>query len=123
MRQREAAILLAASEWARAYYLIGYAVECALKACIARQFTLHSVPDRRLVLDFYTHDVEKLLGLTQLRTNLLADAQRQLNWAIVKDWSEQARYEPAISSLQAQDLYAACTKRKDGILPWLRKHW
>lgn len=83
----------------------------------------HAIPDKRLVQDFYTHDMEKLLGLTQLKAALLADTQRQINWAIVKDWSEQARYEPTISQIRAQDLCDACTKRKEGILPWLRKRW
>jgi hypothetical protein len=115
--------LLAAGEWAGAYYLVGYAVECALKACIAKQFTIHTVPDRRLVQDFYSHDLEKLLSLAQLRDALTADAQRRLHWIVIKDWSEQARYEPTISPIGAQSMYSACTKRKDGILPWLRKHW
>lgn len=122
-RQREAEALLAVGFWAGAYYLSGYAVECALKACIARQFLLHAVPDRKLVQDFYTHDLERLLGLTQLRPTLLADSQRQLHWAIIKDWSEQARYHPLITAPQAQDMHRACTSRKGGILPWLRKHW
>ena len=33
-RIEDAQALLAASRWAGAYYLAGYAVECALKACV-----------------------------------------------------------------------------------------
>ena len=35
VRIDEAGVLLAAGRWSGAYYLAGYAVECALKACIA----------------------------------------------------------------------------------------
>ena len=37
MRIREAKALLDAKEWDGAYYLAGYAVECALKACIIKR--------------------------------------------------------------------------------------
>ena len=36
VRAAEAAALLAAGRWDGAYYLAGYAVECALKACVAK---------------------------------------------------------------------------------------
>jgi len=35
-RLDEAQALLIASRWSGAYYLVGYAVECAFKACIAK---------------------------------------------------------------------------------------
>jgi HEPN domain-containing protein len=35
-RLAEAQILLRAGMWSGAYYLVGYAVECGLKACIAK---------------------------------------------------------------------------------------
>ncbi len=44
IRIREAEILLAAGAWDGAYYLAGYAVECALKACIAKKTVEHSFP-------------------------------------------------------------------------------
>lgn len=36
LRLAEAQTLLAAARWSGAYYLSGYSVECALKACIAK---------------------------------------------------------------------------------------
>ena len=36
LRLKEAQVLLANGCWSGAYYLAGYAVECALKACIAK---------------------------------------------------------------------------------------
>lgn len=36
LRLRDADALLAARQWAAAYYLLGYCIECALKACVAK---------------------------------------------------------------------------------------
>jgi len=127
LRIREARLLLHAGSFQGAYYLAGYAVECALKACIARQFQQHDIPDRKHVNDVYSHDVDKLLDLAGLRPALQHDAATQpalkTNWNVVKDWSETARYEPSIAGQRAQDLYSACAGRRDGILGWLRNRW
>ena len=61
LRLRDAEVLLAAGQWAAAYYLLGYCIECALKACIAKQFLQHDVPDRKLVNSFYTRRLDDLL--------------------------------------------------------------
>lgn len=116
IRQREAEALLAAGQYVGAYYLIGYAVECALKACIAKQFLRHTDPDRKLIQGFYTHDLSQLLSLSELKDPLFADPLRLNNWTLIKDWSEQARYDITITEAQARDLYAACADRKIGIL-------
>ena len=50
----DAEALLEAGRWAAAYYLLGYAVECGLKACAAKQFNQYEVPDKTVVNDFYT---------------------------------------------------------------------
>ena len=60
-RVGDAESLLRDGRWAAAYYLLGYAVECGLKACAAKQFHEHEVPDRTLINDFYTHRLDKLL--------------------------------------------------------------
>jgi len=102
-------------------------VECALKACIARQFQHHDIPDRKLVNDVYTHDMDKLLDLAALRPALQQDAGMhpplQTNWNVTKDWKETARYNPSITAQEARDLYSACTARQYGVLAWLRNRW
>jgi len=127
LRIREARILLKAGAFAGAYYLAGYAVECALKACVAQRFRRYDIPDRRIVNDVYTHDVVRLLDLAGLRSALLQDAAAhpalQTNWDAVKDWTESARYEPDITEQKAVKLYSACTARRDGFLGWLRRRW
>jgi hypothetical protein len=45
------------------------------------------------------------------------------NWAVVKDWREDARYETKISKNQADDLYIAITADPNGVLSWLKMYW
>jgi len=126
-RRREAAALLRARHFPGAYYLVGYAVECALKACIARQTRRFDFPSKQIAQKVFVHDLEvlvKLAGLMQdLERDLRANASLQLNWAIVKDWSEESRYLLGITRAQALDLYSACTSRRTGVLPWVRQRW
>ena len=51
IRLKEAKVLLDQDLFDGAYYLLGYALECALKSCIAKQFRQYDFPDRKLVLD------------------------------------------------------------------------
>jgi len=59
LRLKEARVLLAAELPDGAYYLSGYAVECALKACIAKRTREHDFPEKKLVIDSHTHDLGK----------------------------------------------------------------
>lgn len=56
-RLAEAKILLDAGRSDGAYYLAGYAVECALKACIARGTQRHEFPDKKTVDASHTHNL------------------------------------------------------------------
>lgn len=126
-RRQEAAALIRAGLFPGAYYLAGYAVECALKACIARQTDRYDFPDERLATEAWTHNLEKLVQLSGLQAEFRRERQAsqalQLNWTIVKDWSEAARYDLSITRAQARDFYSACTTRRTGILPWIRQRW
>jgi len=123
LRIRESRTLLGAAEPSGAYYLAGYAAECALKACIASQTQQYDFPDKRLVNASHTHNLSELLGIAGLRQRLdAADAGIRANWAIAKDWSEQSRYETRTPQ-EAQDLFDALTDTSDGVLIWLRQHW
>jgi len=53
-----------------AYYLAGYAVECALKAAISKLNNLHDFPDRKFVTECHTHDLAALMRLAQLEPAL-----------------------------------------------------
>ena len=127
LRVREAKILLDNNCFEGAYYLLGYAIECALKACIAKQTKAFDFPDRKLINDIYTHDLEKLLSASGLKPGHLNECRTnpgfQVNWMVVKDWSEQARYVEQVTKQKAKDFRSAVVSRKNGVLPWLQKRW
>jgi|SRR5882762_1263019 len=126
-RRQEAAVLLEARLFEGAYYLMGYSVECALKACIAKQTKKHDFPDKDLVARVFVHNLEALLKLAGLEPELVKETKAnkalELNWAVVKDWKESSRYTLGVSSADARDLYSACISRKNGILAWIRARW
>lgn len=135
LRLKEAKALLAAEFPDGAYYLAGYAVECALKACVAKRTQQHDFPDKKLVDKSYTHDVERLIeaaGLSDLlRNDLARNEELQLDWETVREWSEQSRYDlfgddpighwSGLAS--AQSLIDAVESKKGGVLRWIRQSW
>ena len=78
------------------YYLAGYAVECLLKACIAKETRRHEFPDRKRVDASHTHDLRELVRLAGLeasrRERSRVDPEFDKNWDTVESWSEQSRY-------------------------------
>jgi HEPN domain-containing protein len=126
IRMKETEILLTANCYHGAYYLAGYALECILKACIAKQVKEFDFPDKKLANDSYTHDLAKLLITAGLRQELGKQENQneefKLNWAVVNKWSEESRYEHAIEKQDAHDLFNAITDNESGILPWLKKY-
>jgi hypothetical protein len=70
IRRREALTLLRQRHYPGAYYLVGYAVECALKACVAKQVRRYDFPDRKLANEAFTHDLERLMRLSGLAPEL-----------------------------------------------------
>jgi len=86
IRLKEARVLLKARCFDGAYYLCGYAVECALKACIARATRRYDFPDLEKVKASYTHHLTSLIkqaGLeVLLQGELAGDPDFNLNWAV-----------------------------------------
>ena len=70
LRIAEAKALLAAGFPAGAYYLAGYAVECAIKACIARTVQQYDFPDKDKVNESYQHNLVRLLKPAGLESEL-----------------------------------------------------
>ena len=93
---------------------------------VAKQVKRYDFPYKKIANEAFTHDLEKLIRVAGLAPEFVRDRNENptlnLNWAIVKDWSEAVRYELGITAAQARDLYLACTG-KDGILPWVKKKW
>ena len=126
IRLRDAAVLLASKKYPGAYYLAGYAVECALKACVAL-VQRHDFPDKTLANEAWVHNFEKLMRLTgnwpEFERDMAQNKVLEANWGLVKDWSEADRYEGATSQVEARDLYSAISSRKNGVLKWIRQRW
>jgi HEPN domain-containing protein len=126
VRLVEARFLLDAGFPDGAYYLAGYAVECALKACVAKGTQQYDFPDKKLVEKSYTHDVEKLLdaaGMSDTLKSVLAQSRGlKLDWETVREWSEQSRYETK-SVQDATALLKAVEDQAGGLLPWIRLRW
>lgn len=126
IRLKEARALLKAKCFDGAYYLCGYAVECALKACIAKDTKRSEFPDLDRVKGSYTHNFAHLVKVADLNADLNAevagDAAFADNWRTAQEWSQAARYAMYDES-DAWILYKAITDRKHGVMRWIRRHW
>jgi HEPN domain-containing protein len=126
LRLEDAQMLLLGGRFAAAYYLTGLAVECALKACIARSTAEFDFPDMDRVRDSWHHDLTGLLrtaGLfDQHAKKAMAMRSFEANWETVKDWKVSSRYEQR-SDQEAHNIYNAASEANHGIVPWIEVHW
>ncbi len=123
----EAKALLDLEKWDGAYYLAGYAVELALKACIIKTLMVtDAFPKGDFSKDCYTHSIVTLVKQAKLDDALKlaqdADPEFQSNWVIAKDWNEEKRYH-RINQDEAETLYVAIADFKHGVLPWIKTQW
>src|SRR5262249_47741366 len=125
MRIREAGILLKEGEFDGAYYIAGYAVECALKACFIQRkvIALGLWPDKKIVNDCHTHNLKALVKLADLETEIDAVGQVTVNWATAKDWTEDSRYDHGKTELFVRQFFDAITHPTNGVLQWLKERW
>jgi hypothetical protein len=119
-------LLFEHGRFSNSFYLAGYAIECALKACIARQLLPETIPDKSFVNAFYTHKFDALIGLAGLRNELRvrqdADQTFQANWGLASEWSPDVRYEPVDRSM-ANLMVIAVGDERHGVLPWIKTYW
>jgi hypothetical protein len=115
--------------WSAAFYLIGYAVECGLKSCVLARVAAHPeviYQDKRFSNDAWTHDIERLLVVADIRNQRDADAAANVvlyqNWQHVKDWNEESRYLQKTQA-EAELLFNAVTDPNDGVMQWIRARW
>jgi hypothetical protein len=126
LRLEEAKSLLHAGHPSGAYHLAGLAIEAAIKSRLAGMVREHQFPDKKFTNSCYEHDPTKLIAAAQLESQLAAEravnANFDANWALVKDWHIDSRYE-VVEHPTASDLLNAIDADPDGILAWLRNHW
>jgi hypothetical protein len=96
--------LLDAGRWHAAYYLIGYAIECGLKACVLAYIDGSGIifQDKKYAERCFTHDIEALVKAANLEEArglaVAANAQLGVNWLNVKDWEVNVRYQSPIKN-------------------------
>ena len=126
VRLKEAGALLQLQLFDGAYYLAGYAVECAIKACIAKGMRRYEFPDKKKADSSYSHKLRDLLGVAGLenayRQHIQQDPRFGRNWQMVESWSEQSRYQRHTPQ-KAKELLRAIKERQHGVISWLKLHW
>jgi hypothetical protein len=126
-RLEEGRILLENGQWTGAYYMTGLAVECALKACLARAVKEYDYPDKKFVNDMYQHDLQKLVSLdaalwVALQAEMKNDPKLARNWSTVKDWDDEKRYDVVVEQ-DAKGMYDATAEAGSGVMPWIKGKW
>jgi HEPN domain-containing protein len=126
VRLADARVLLRSGRFEGCYYLAGYAVECGLKACIAKMTKRYDFPDKGRTLEAYTHDLPQLLRAAGLHVALSAESRQDRDlsvyWDEARKWTEQSRYDTP-SKEEAEKMLKAVGDRRHGVLRWLRQHW
>ena len=110
------------------YFGLCHRVRFDLKACIARKTNQDDLPPRDAAR-YYVHDIPKLLDSVGLSSAFEQEAGQdaifRANWATVKDWTEETRYQGR-GPRQAEEILTALTAINDpqhGVLQWLRRDW
>jgi len=127
----DAPTLLAASRWSGAYYIAGYAVECALKSCVISFLAknagvIFEENKKKYSLECWTHNLDSLVelaGLAQARSDAIQRNQDLgRNWLTAKDWNEASRYQQK-GEPDAKRLFNAINDQPNGVLQWIRNYW
>ena len=127
-RVLDAKALLDAHRWACAYYVAGYAIECALKCCVLAYVENTGVifDDPKFLEKCRTHKLDDLVRLAGLDATfgVARGANPNLDgfWRTVSVWTEESRYQQK-GQPDAEQLYEAITNDPDGVLRWIRQHW
>ena len=107
-----------------AYYLAGLAVECALKAKIAKSSKASTWPKKEFIRDIHTHSLAQLVKQAGLEASLkakCANATFNLYWQTVSGWQNDSKYE-TWSAAEARDMVRAAAGRF-GVLAWIKNAW
>jgi len=125
-RLTDAQVLLSNGRFGAAFYLAGYVIECALKACIAKLTKAEDFPIKNSNT-VYIHDLKKLAGaagveaaIAQLAKN---DKAFETNWAFMTVWSEETRYDRYVDQEMAKWMLDAVSDPQHGVLQCIRQYW
>jgi HEPN domain-containing protein len=124
LRLAESRRLLDSGHHEGAFYLAGYAVEWALKACYASKTKRFDFPpEQGEYRKAYSHELSDLATIAGVRGDLeQAGTKTAANWNIVRRWSHLSRYG-FFAKKDAEELISAVADRTHGVLACIRKHW
>jgi HEPN domain-containing protein len=126
LRLEEAEALYNAKLYDGSVYLVGYAVELALKARICR---LLKVPEYPLDAgqSFKVHDLDLLKVLAGLSAEISVTKNIELfnNWSKAVTWDPEQRYEAPgkHTAATAKIILNSIRAKPNGVLTWLSKRW
>lgn len=109
-----------------AYEAAGIALECAFKARIMRKERLNAWPPRNSRPELYTHDPTRLLRLSGLEPDILAELSGATDigvaWSVAQAWSIEDRYAVEVPSRVARDMVEAVASKGGGLVKWFLEH-
>jgi hypothetical protein len=97
-----------------------------LKACFARRVRRYDFPDKDGAGKVFTHKLRELIKIVKL-TEELSEAEHHnlrfsAGWSLVCKWNEESRYSSWTRG-EAEAIIDAIARRKDGVLPWIKRYW
>ena len=122
---QHAKALLEVRLYSGAYYMCGYVVECALKACICKRINQY---------EFYPKEAQKawsqkfkdLISLAEvaekIKDDRRVDETLNIHWKVAEGWSVESRYERPLRR-EAEDLFAAVSHTVHGVLACIKRYW
>lgn len=123
---KEGRILLRGDGYDGAYYLLGFSVELALKACIAKKTKKYDFPEKVMVDKSWRHELRLLTSVAGLDQIIDAESRNSpafaANWNVVLQWSNDSRYATHTAQ-ETEDLYKAITERRNGVMACIRRFW
>ena len=125
MHLQHAKALLDAQLYSGAYYICGYVVECALKACICKRTNQYDFYPRD-AQKAWTHKFKDLIGFTDVAAKIehdrRVDPTLDIYWIVAEKWSENSRYK-TVGRKEAEDLLTAVSDPVHGILACIKRNW
>jgi hypothetical protein len=86
----------------------------------------YDFPDKNRAGKIFIHRLSELAKLANLDSELSiatkANPKLAGSWLLVCNWTEESRYSTGTKN-EAEEILAAITERKDGVLPWIKRRW
>jgi hypothetical protein len=103
----------------QAYFHVGFAAECALKAYIMWKERLNTWPDNALRPELYTHDLRKLVRIAGIP--LTTKDRVGPSWKVVLDWNRNQAYDPNPMPRRVARSMIEAAFGQEGVVTWIRE--